>query len=564
MLLQQGKADAITGDDTVLAGLAAQDPNTVITSAKAITVEPYGLGFNKADVYLVRYVNRVIADLVADGQWKAIYNRWLAAAARPGAGSPDPRLRALMTAAPLSTPDQSGAVAPTAPGRARRARAGRRGPDVPRTRCASGSPSAAPTSARSTAPCCSCRRPSRSPITTDLTVALTFWKAVSDRLTLLETTFDGGRVGPGRGRAALDPHPRPARLQHLRAPLAALERLARGEPARGVPAARLADPHPPGPRLAGSRRCRGVAANHRGPGRGRAHPRPGAARARPAPSATTPPRSSPGSTGASRTCVARARRGADVGGVIGPLEIDIAVLERDLIVAAAERASAARSRVRTQQQIEELDARAAAIRALERACIEAITPAPHLAIPNVRALGPVPQAAAELAAYRERLERVSRALDLAHERYAAGLAERDEVVGLAGALSAMAASARVPDELEPDLTDLRRRLDETLARTPPAARAGPRPRRRLPVLPRRRHAFHAPPPEGSPMKCTQPGCSGTIVDGYCDVCGMAASSPGLDRALARHRIVGRCGAAPAGRRATGPARDARPRTRPPA
>ena len=27
------------------------------------------------------------------------------------------------------------------------------------------------------------------------------------------------------------------------------------------------------------------------------------------------------------------------------------------------------------------------------------------------------------------------------------------------------------------------------------------------------------------MKCTQPGCSGTIVDGYCDVCGMAASSP---------------------------------------
>ncbi len=27
------------------------------------------------------------------------------------------------------------------------------------------------------------------------------------------------------------------------------------------------------------------------------------------------------------------------------------------------------------------------------------------------------------------------------------------------------------------------------------------------------------------MKCTQPGCSGTIVDGYCDVCGMAESVP---------------------------------------
>ena len=23
------------------------------------------------------------------------------------------------------------------------------------------------------------------------------------------------------------------------------------------------------------------------------------------------------------------------------------------------------------------------------------------------------------------------------------------------------------------------------------------------------------------MKCQQPGCTGTIVDGYCDVCGMA-------------------------------------------
>jgi polar amino acid transport system substrate-binding protein len=91
VLLQQGKADAITGDDTVLAGLAAQDPNTVITSAKAITAEPYGLGFNKADVYLVRYVNRVLADLVADGEWKAIYNRWLAGPLGPAPAPPSPR-----------------------------------------------------------------------------------------------------------------------------------------------------------------------------------------------------------------------------------------------------------------------------------------------------------------------------------------------------------------------------------------------------------------------------------------------------------------------------------------
>lgn len=90
VLLQQGKADAITGDDTVLAGLAAQDPNTVVTSAKAITVEPYGLGVNKADVYLARYLNRVIADLEADGGWKAIYNHWLAAPLGPAPAPPTP------------------------------------------------------------------------------------------------------------------------------------------------------------------------------------------------------------------------------------------------------------------------------------------------------------------------------------------------------------------------------------------------------------------------------------------------------------------------------------------
>jgi hypothetical protein len=84
----------------------------------------------------------------------------------------------------------------------------------------------------------------------------------------------------------------------------------------------------------------------------------------------------------------------------------------------------------------------------------------------------VPQSAAELAAYREKLERVSRALDLAHETYAAGLAERDEVVGLVGAVGAMAASATLTPDATADVAELRTRLDATLAATPlPIARA---------------------------------------------------------------------------------------------
>ena len=103
VLLQQGKADAITGDDTVLAGLAAQDPNTVVTSAKAITVEPYGLGVNKADVYLARYAQpghrRPRGRRRVEGDLQPLARR----TARARARTPDPGLRT-MSAVPQSHP----------------------------------------------------------------------------------------------------------------------------------------------------------------------------------------------------------------------------------------------------------------------------------------------------------------------------------------------------------------------------------------------------------------------------------------------------------------------------
>ena len=45
------------------------------------------------------------------------------------------------------------------------------------------------------------------------------------------------------------------------------------------------------------------------------------------------------------------------------------------------------------------------------------------------------------------------------------------------------------------------------------------------------------------MKCTQPGCPGTIVDGYCDVCG----SPGpAEASAAPSRVSGHAATATAG------------------
>lgn len=87
---QNGEADAITGDDTVLAGLAAQDPYAKVTDAAAVTDEPYGLGIAKENVYFVRYVNAVLAQLRNDGGWKAIYNKWFAASLGKAPNPPVP------------------------------------------------------------------------------------------------------------------------------------------------------------------------------------------------------------------------------------------------------------------------------------------------------------------------------------------------------------------------------------------------------------------------------------------------------------------------------------------
>ena len=140
--------------------------------------------------------------------------------------------------------------------------------------------------------------------------------------------------------------------------------------------------------------------------------------------------------------IEKAKRGADVGGLVGPLEADAARAERDLIVGSATRAEAVRDVKRARELSAELDARGAAIRDLAARCVAAVTPAPRLAVPDVAALGPVPQAPAELAVYLARLSTVSRALNFAHAAYATALEERDELRGRLEAYAIKASRAR--------------------------------------------------------------------------------------------------------------------------
>jgi polar amino acid transport system substrate-binding protein len=89
VLFQQGAVDAITGDDTVLAGFAAQDPYAKVVG-DAVSDEPYGVGIPADQPDMVRFVNGVLADMVADGQWERSYERWLGEALGPAPAAPEP------------------------------------------------------------------------------------------------------------------------------------------------------------------------------------------------------------------------------------------------------------------------------------------------------------------------------------------------------------------------------------------------------------------------------------------------------------------------------------------
>ncbi|GGN72198.1 glutamate ABC transporter substrate-binding protein [Nocardia rhizosphaerihabitans] len=77
VVLQQRQVDAVSTDDAILAGLAAQDPYTEVVG-ESISAEPYGIGIPKGDDDLVRFVNATLERIRNDGTWVRIHRRWLA------------------------------------------------------------------------------------------------------------------------------------------------------------------------------------------------------------------------------------------------------------------------------------------------------------------------------------------------------------------------------------------------------------------------------------------------------------------------------------------------------
>jgi polar amino acid transport system substrate-binding protein len=87
---QQGRAFGVSTDDTILAGLAAQDPFAAVVG-DPFSEEPYGIGLPKDRPEFTRFVNAVLEQARTDGTWQELYDEWLASilggGIRPPAGS---------------------------------------------------------------------------------------------------------------------------------------------------------------------------------------------------------------------------------------------------------------------------------------------------------------------------------------------------------------------------------------------------------------------------------------------------------------------------------------------
>ena len=76
ILLQQGRVDAISTDETILFGLVKQDPNTKIVGGYFST-EPYGIGMKKDRSGFAAWMSGELTKMVADGRWAKFYKQWI-------------------------------------------------------------------------------------------------------------------------------------------------------------------------------------------------------------------------------------------------------------------------------------------------------------------------------------------------------------------------------------------------------------------------------------------------------------------------------------------------------
>jgi aspartate/glutamate/glutamine transport system substrate-binding protein len=74
--LKAGQGDALTTDDAILYGMASQDDGYEVVG-KPFTDEPYGIAVQKGNTDVVKAINDTLAELKANGEYDAIYTKWI-------------------------------------------------------------------------------------------------------------------------------------------------------------------------------------------------------------------------------------------------------------------------------------------------------------------------------------------------------------------------------------------------------------------------------------------------------------------------------------------------------
>ncbi len=310
--------------------------------------------------------------------------------------------------------------------------------------------------------------PERAALTNDMMLSLSVWQAIKTRYDLLLATWDSGRVGlTERERLSaliwgrLDdtvPGPRASASGSATAPPSGLS--------VSLPeACRLSDA------LAGQLRSR---LNH-SPQNDQLTARLRDLRAQVErlrdQARLEPPSTQPGvltqvADLSSRTedLASKADRGGDIGGLLGPLEIRAATMERDLIVGNTKRRQAQDKLAQARQLRGSLERREKELNALVAEAVAAVTPAPKYAVPNVDALGPVPSSASQLDGYLGRLSSVGRAMQVVQDAYGKALAGRTVLADRFTQEVSTARGAGVADD--PDVAALAQVVRSFLARRP--------------------------------------------------------------------------------------------------
>jgi glutamate transport system substrate-binding protein len=74
--LKDGRVEAVSTDDIILAGFAATD-STIKLVGGQFTQEPYGIGMKKGKTDMTAFVDALLAKMFADGSWDKLYEKHL-------------------------------------------------------------------------------------------------------------------------------------------------------------------------------------------------------------------------------------------------------------------------------------------------------------------------------------------------------------------------------------------------------------------------------------------------------------------------------------------------------